>query len=111
MKSEACIQKEIRKALTEAGYLNWRVNVGKVKTEDGRWFTTGMPNGFPDVFGILPDGRMYTIEVKTQTGRLRDDQLAFYKTVLKQHNIVCGVARSVEDALHVVESGECGYGY
>jgi hypothetical protein len=28
----------------------YRINVGKVRTPDGRFFSTGAPNGMPDLF-------------------------------------------------------------
>lgn len=37
--SESLIQKRIRLALSEYGIV-FRVNVGKVKMHDGRWFST-----------------------------------------------------------------------
>ncbi len=64
-------------ALSEAGCTVFRANVGKWKTEDGRWVTTGLPVGFSDLFGFRPDGRAFFVEVKTETGRVRPEQAAF----------------------------------
>lgn len=99
---EQAIQDSIRVALAQAGYVAFRVNVGKVKTADGRFFDSGMPSGFPDLFGYKPEnGRIYFIEVKTKTGRRRKDQVAFANG-LKDKHVIYGVARSAEEAVTIV---------
>lgn len=99
---EAAIQDSIRVALAEHGYIVFRTNVGKVKTSDGRWFDTGLPSGFPDLMGYKPDnGRIFFIEVKTDRGRRRKDQVQFANG-LKNKNVVYGVARSADEAVTIV---------
>ena len=66
----------------------FRGNVGKVRTPDGRFF----------------------IEVKTLKGRIRPDQLAFHQDLMHRHAIH-GIARSVDDALKIVDEGLVGYGF
>ena len=42
-----------------------RVNVGRMRTPDGRWFSTGVPVGYPDLSGYRrSDGRAVYIECK-----------------------------------------------
>ena len=41
----------IRLALSADGHCVYRANVGKFKMADGRWFDTGLPKGFSDLFG------------------------------------------------------------
>ena len=102
MKTETDIMNEIRLALSAAGHMNFRANVGKVKTADGRWFSTGLPDGFSDLFGFRKtDAKIFFIEVKTPTGRLRKDQERFL-TAMNQRGAIVGVARSTEDALKIV---------
>lgn len=104
MGEEMSIQNDIRVKLSQAGYIVFRTNVGKVKTSDGRWFDTGLPTGFPDLMGYKPDnGRIFFIEVKTDRGRRRKDQVQFAKNVAAQ-NVVYGVARSAEQALYIVDN-------
>lgn len=99
---EAAIQDSIRVALAQAGYVVFRTNVGKVKTADGRWFDTGLPSGFPDLMGYNPDnGRIFFIEVKTDIGRRRKDQVNFANG-LKNKNVIYGVARSADEAVTIV---------
>lgn len=80
-----------------------------------RPFSTGLPVGFPDLFGfvpvtITPDmvGRQVAVfaavEVKQKTGRVsakQRDMMAF----LQKHGARAGVARSVDDAARIL-SGE-----
>lgn len=102
MGKEQAIQNDIRVQLAQAGYIVFRTNVGKVKTQDGRWFDTGLPTGFPDLMGYKPDnGRIFFIEVKTDIGRRRKDQVEFANG-LKNKNVIYGVARSGEEAVMIV---------
>lgn len=106
MKTETDIMNEIRLALSAAGHMNFRANVGKVKMADGRWFSTGLPDGFSDLFGFRKtDAKIFFIEVKTPTGKLRKDQERFL-TAMNQRGAIVGVARSTEDALRIVGDKE-----
>ena len=96
------IQDSIRVALAQAGYVVFRANVGKVKTADGRFFDSGLPGGFPDLFGFKPEnGKVYFIEVKTSTGHRRKDQINF-ANFLRDKCAIYGVARSAEEAVTIV---------
>ena len=101
MTTESLIQSQIRVGLSKAGHTVFRVNVGKVRMADGRYFDTGLPKGFSDLFGFRPDGRIFFIEVKNKTGKLRPEQENFMK-VAKSKGALAGVARSVEDAMEIV---------
>ena len=106
MKSEHQIQNEIRLALANRNCLVFRTNVGKVKMADGRWFDTGLPKGFSDLTGArLSDGKIFFIEVKNKNGRVREDQVKFINS-MKKYGLIAGVARSVEDAIKIVEESE-----
>jgi len=101
---EQATQDSIRVALAQAGYVVFRTNVGKVKTADGRWFDSGLPGGFPDLFGYKPDnGKIYFIEVKTPKGKRRADQVRFAKN-LRDKCAIYGVARSADEALKIVKN-------
>jgi hypothetical protein len=83
-----------------------RTNVGKVKTDTGRTFVAGPPKGWPDLTGFRKsDGKMILIECKNEHGKLRPDQERF-KSMIETLPVLYGVARSVEDALRIVESDE-----
>ncbi|WP_303753312.1 VRR-NUC domain-containing protein [Enterococcus sp. S86.2] len=104
MTAEIEIQNAIRRELPKYGHFVYRGNVGKVKMMDGRWFDTGLPKGWPDLFGWTKEGKFFAIEVKNETGKLRPDQTQFGE-FLKRQPIIYGVARSVEDALRILEGG------
>jgi hypothetical protein len=101
MTTESLIQNQIRVALSKAGHTVFRINVGKVKMQNGRWFETGAPKGFSDLFGFRPDGRIFFIEVKNETGKLRPEQKKFIEQ-MQSRGALAGVARSVEDAMRIV---------
>ncbi|MDW8760056.1 VRR-NUC domain-containing protein [Streptococcus suis] len=103
MEKEHKIQNDIRVGLTEVGCLVFRANVGKVRTADGRYFDTGLPKGFTDLFGFRPDGQIFFIEVKNKTGRVRPEQEKFIEQ-MKKRGALAGVARSVEDARRIVDA-------
>lgn len=105
------IQKEIQVALSRHKCTVFRANVGKVQTIDGRWFDTGLPQGHPDLYGFRwVDNQIFYIEVKSKTGKPRPDQIRFHE-FLASHNVIHGIARSVKDALMIVDGGLQGYGF
>lgn len=100
--NEHDIQNAIRLALSEHGFCVFRVNTGKVKLADGRWFDTGVPKGFSDLIAIK-DGKIYFLEVKTNTGRVRPEQEHFLKEMRERYGCKAGIVRSVEDAIKLCE--------
>jgi hypothetical protein len=104
VKSEHDIQNEIRTALSLIAVV-YRGNVGCFQTEDGRYISSGLPKGFPDLFGFRKrDGKMFFIEVKTPAGRLSKWQELFGKNI-RNFPVIYGVARSAEEALQIVREG------
>ena len=115
--TESDIQRQIRIAISPFGTY-FRANVGQawtgdnyIQTESGlfiknpRPFNTGLPKGFPDLFGFtLKDNiPIFTaIEVKTPKGRVRQDQ-AYILDFLKEKGAIVGVARSVKDAIAILK--------
>lgn len=110
---EQRIQNHIRQVLTLNGYTVFRGNVGKIPKPTGGVFNTGLPAGFPDLFGFTKEGRMFFIEVKTpkSSSKLRDTQIRFRDMYLKKSNCIYGVARSAEEALKIVDEELQNYGY
>ena len=99
---EAEVQNQIRLALDPYAVM-FRVNSGKVRMSDGRYFDTGVPNGYSDLSGFRKsDGKAVFIEVKNEKGRLRESQKQFLK-VMSQYDVLAGVARSPEEAIEIVE--------
>ena len=79
------------------------------------WFSTGLPKGFPDLFGYRAKlittqmvGKIFTeffwIEVKTPTGKVSKEQLDLHR--LFRHDGVPGdVCRCVDDAIILLRGG------
>ena len=107
MKSEHDIQNEIRLALSAQGYCVFRINSGKVKMADGRWFETGVPKGFSDLVAIK-DGLISFIEVKNEVGRPSTEQIKFIEVMRNRYGCRAGIARSAEDALKIVKGENDG---
>ena len=99
--SEHDIQSEIQLELSKIGFCVFRINVGKVKTADGRWFDCGTPPGYSDLTAIK-DGRVYFIECKKPGGHIIDDQIHFLDVMRTRYGCPGGIAYSVEDALKIV---------
>lgn len=98
------IQNEIRVAVSPWCAI-FRANVGRVKTPDGRWFSTGLPQGFSDLFGVRRrDGKAVFIEVKRPGEKASPEQKKFIK-VMKSLGAVAGVCYNTEEAVKLVTEG------
>lgn len=108
MSREKDIQNEIRMALNPYAIV-FRANVGTFLTHDGRPINVGLPPGYPDLFGFVREtGKMFFLEIKTDTGKLSKDQVNFQEQ-MKKYPVICGVARSVRDAIRIITE-EAGNG-
>lgn len=107
MTEEHIIQNRIRAALSPYAVM-FRVNVGKGYTPDGRYFDTGVPVGFSDLFGFRKcDGRAVFIEVKTPAGKPSREQLLFLRR-MRESGAIADICRSVPDALRLIGADEDG---
>ena len=100
MRSEHDLMNDIRHTLERLGYIVFRANVGKVRTPDGRWFDTGLPKGFPDLFACK-GGKTYFIEVKVKPNKPTPEQLMFIENI-RLKGFTAGVVYSVEEAVMLV---------
>ena len=99
--AEAVLQRLILARLNLLpGVKVWRSNTGARQVAGGRVIRFGV-RGQGDISGVGPNGIRIEVEVKTATGRLTPDQLAFGE-LMKKHGAVYVVARSLEDALAAV---------
>lgn len=99
--TETDIMNQIRMDVSAAGNLIFRANVGKVRMKDGRWFDTGLPKGFPDLFGVDASGYVFFIEVKAPSGRIRDEQKRFI-TAMRKRGLKAGIAHDSKEALEII---------
>ena len=108
--SEQTIQQHIRLACSNGPVRLWRNNVGRLPNpRTGQWVDYGVGGkGAGDLLGwrtitITPEmvgqrvAVFCSIEVKTATGRIRQEQQQWLDAVTAAGGIA-GVARSVEDA-------------
>lgn len=101
MTEEHRIQNDIRVAVSEYCVI-FRVNVGKGYTKDGRWFNTGVPPGFSDLFGVRKsDGRAVFIEVKAPKGKATERQKHFIDE-MRRNGAIAGICRSAVEAVRLV---------
>lgn len=101
MTEEHRIQNAIRAAVAPYAVI-FRVNVGSGRTEDGRYFSSGVPVGFSDLFGVrLSDGRAVFIEVKTPKGRPTKQQINFISR-MRAAGAIAGICRSAEEAVRLI---------
>lgn len=72
---------------------------------DGRWFSSGVPAGFSDLFGVRKlDGKAVFIEVKTTKGKPTREQKRFLE-VMQDAGAIAGICRSKEEAITLVTMG------
>lgn len=99
--TETDIMHAIQIALSEYGIV-LRLNVGEFTTADGRHISSGLPKGTSDLL-FIGHGYIAFIEVKTPTGRIRPAQITFINTMRKLGHRA-GIARSVDDALKIINA-------
>jgi hypothetical protein len=115
MASEQTIQQQIRLACGTGSCRLFRNNTGTLRDQNGRPVTFGLARGSADLIGwttrtITPDmvgqriAVFTSIEVKTPTGRVSPEQRQWLEAVQAAGGIA-GVARSVADALTMVDKG------
>lgn len=115
--TEHDIQDRIRVALSERGCTVFRVNVvagwvgeehrmrdGSMLLVNPRRIMSGVPPGFSDLVAVLPGGQVAFIECKGPQGRPTAEQRNF---LARMRDMGCraGIARSVDEALRIIEGG------
>lgn len=99
--SEMDLLNAIRLKLQERGCLNFRINVGSGTTKQGNYFTTGVKQGFSDIFGVRPDGVAFFIETKVAPRKPTKAQCNFLLSAIRS-NACAGVAYTVQDAIDII---------
>ena len=94
--TETDLMNSIRLELSKLGYVVFRANVGKFKMQNGRWFDTGLPKGFSDLFAVK-DGKVNFIEVKVKPNKPSKEQINFIEQ-MKNKGCNAGVVYTVEQA-------------
>jgi hypothetical protein len=115
--SETALVRSILRTLQMKGVFCWRSNSGGVLVNSGSkkpWMFRAAPSGTPDIIGTVPaapgqepTGRLFGLEVKTETGRVLATQQRWHDKAAK-HGVRVAVVRSVGEAVRVVEEWSKG---
>jgi hypothetical protein len=91
--------------LKQSGMVYWRVPNGPVMHSiNGRMIRKCSPiKGFPDIAGVLPSGKFFAIELKTDKGRLSIEQVDWI-TKLNFSGAIAVVLRSKDEIMEFVTS-------
>lgn len=103
MKKETEIQREIMLELSKYGIVI-RQQSGNFYTEYGSRIKVGF-TGLSDLQFISDDGKLVAfLEVKTNSGSIRKEQLQFIDFINKKNspNLKAGIVRNVQDALNLI---------
>jgi hypothetical protein len=102
---ESEIQRSILDWLEAEGIWHRRLSLGAVKVKGARRRNPLI--GFPDIFGLLRSGtgRMFVIEVKTKTGRMRPEQETVRRELETQGALYI-LARSLDDVVSTFQHYE-----
>lgn len=108
------IQHAIREGLgLEPDLVMWRNSAGVFESFDERTgktakVRTGLVVGASDLLGILkPNGRWFALEVKTDRGSPRPEQVWFIDLIRKMGGFAC-IVRSVEEARAALARARAG---
>lgn len=106
--TETLLVRAILQALQLKGVFCWRVNSGLTVLGAGKSkrVIKGAPAGTPDIIGAV-EGRMFGLEVKTETGRVLATQQRWHDRAAK-HGVRVAVVRSVGEAVAAVEQWRKG---
>jgi hypothetical protein len=96
MTPEHRLQNEIKLWCGEHNIICLRINVGKVKTVDGRWFDTGLPVGFSDLLLLSADGKATFVETKIKPRKPTEQQIQFIQ-LMKNRGFNAFVAYSLQE--------------
>ena len=109
-RSEQNVSNDIQIALSQAGCLIFRNNVGVLPDRTGRPVRYGVGgNGGSDLIGVAPDGVFIAIEVKNAVGQATDAQLRFIAAVIAKGGRA-GIARNSDDAVQIALAKAKGAG-
>ena len=105
MNPETALSKSIRLALNRTMRVRLMDNEVGVDTIKGVRY--GLGTGSADLVGILKSGRVFCLEVKTPSGRVRPEQNAWLESVRRWGGFAA-VVRSLDDAVAALARAEQG---
>lgn len=108
--TEAQTEAAIRDLFLRAGWFPAKTDAAMVSRGRSRVQRGHLPLGFPDMTFLLglPDTDLCLaalVEVKTQSGKLRDTQIEMHRTLRDLYGIRPQVIRDAADALNLIHEG------
>ena len=103
MTPEQALDKSIMLWCGEHNWLCFHINVGGGKLENGTYFRTGVPVGWPDLTIITDDGRVIFCETKIHPRKPTKEQINFIKNLRNRH-IKAFVAYTLEEFINEVSN-------
>lgn len=98
---EQDIQRDILTWLKARGVVCWKCDLGGVRVAGGKRAKNPM-KGFPDIALVIPPtGRLATIEVKRDDGRMSPEQLRWME-ILMGKGVTYILARHLNDVVNVI---------
>lgn len=105
-KPERAVQKAIALWLRGRGCLVAITDAGAAY-KAGSFFGDNLPAGWPDITGLLPDGRFIGVECKAPGGRQSPAQ-KLMEHEMRRRNGIYVLAREVEDVQRAIEEAHAG---
>lgn len=100
--NEKAIETQILHFLAAHRIKAWKTeNQGTYDAKKGIYRRKSGPGrtlGISDIIGLLSNGRLFAIEVKSKTGRLSEHQAIFLDEI-KRNNGIAILARSIDDVI------------
>ena len=103
-KPERAVQKAVLLWLRAQGALVAVTDAGAAYRA-GAFFGDAIPTGWPDITGLLPNGRFIGVECKAKQGRQSDSQ-KYIEQEIRSRNGIYVLARSVEDIQNGIKNAD-----
>ncbi len=101
MTPEQVLDKKIMLWCGQHNWLCYHLNVGSVRMADGRYFSTGLPKGWPDLMILTDKGRAIFCETKIHPRKPTKEQLNTIEVLVKR-GFLAFVCYSIEEFIEVV---------
>jgi hypothetical protein len=107
--TEQDLTRAIIEALTARRVWCWRNNAGVTVVGQGksRRVIRMAPAGSPDIIGVIGNGRMFGLEVKTATVKVSSSQRE-WAIIAAAHGVRYQVVRSISEALKWIDAWQMG---
>lgn len=101
MTPEHLLSNKIRIWCGEHDWLCFHINVGKIRLNDGTYFNTGVPVGYPDLTIITNNGKVLFIETKIKPRKPTVEQINMLND-LKNRGFIAEVVYDFEEFLRII---------